>query len=112
MNSLIERATHQRDCHQQQVSGVWSINAKDFCEETGIANLYDNAVDYQIMREAEDQEEYEADIINQRQRELGYLTDKQLDKIREDSSDVGINDDGYSAYFWDFVVKELEKQNG
>lgn len=111
MNNLIKEAQNQLECHQKQVSGVWSINAKEFCERTGIENLYDNAVDYQIMREAEDNEEYEADIINSRTRELGYLTDKQLDKICEDSDGIGINDDGYSAYFWDYVVKELEKQN-
>ena len=108
MNSLLEQAINQRDCHRLHVSGAWSINAAEFCANTGIAGLYDSAVDYQNEREYEDNQEYEAEIINSRTKELGSLTESQLERIAELSDGVCINDDGYSAYFWDFIVKALE----
>lgn len=107
MNSY-ETAITQRENHREQVSGVWSINAENFCKTNNLD--YDSAVDYQIMREAEDQEDYEAGIIDSRQRELGYLTDIQMDKIRKDAEGVGINDNGYSFYFWDNIVEQLEAE--
>jgi len=106
IEQLIQTARNQMDCHQMQVSGVWSINAKDFCKEAGVD--YDTAVDYQIIRETEDNEEYEAELINRYTRELGYLTDKQLENIRDETSLFVENDEGYSAYFWQNVVKQLE----
>lgn len=105
---LIEKARNQMECHQRQVSGAWSINAEDFCKEAGVD--YDTAVDYQILREAEDNEEYEAEVINRYTRNLGYLTDKQLENIRNDTSLSVVNDSGYSAYFWQNVVEQLESQ--
>lgn len=104
--NYIEAAKNQMECHRQQVSGVWSINAKDFCKEAGVD--YDEAVDYQNLRESEDNEEYEAELIDRYTAKLGYLTDKQLENIHDEASVVGINDDGYSAYFWQNVVKQLE----
>lgn len=110
MNSLIEIAKNQRDCHSLQVSGVWSINSEEFCEKTGIPDLYESAVEYQRDIEYLDNQEYEAEIINARTKELGYLTDSQLEKITELTSGVGINDDGYSSVFWDYVVESLESK--
>lgn len=106
IEQLTQTARNQMECHQMQVSGAWSINAQDFCKEASVD--YDTAVDYQIIREAEDNEEYEAELINRYTREFGYLTDKQLENIRDMASLVGVNDDGYSAYFWQNVVKQLE----
>lgn len=105
-NSYIKTARDQMERHRAQVSGVWSIDAEDFCKEAGVD--YDAAVDYQIIREAEDNEEYEADLIAKYTDALGYLTDKQLENIRDEASLVGVNDDGYSAYFWQNVVEQLE----
>lgn len=102
----IEAAKNQMECHQLQVSGVWSINAADFCKEAGVD--YDTAVDYQNMRESEDNEEYEAELIAKYTAGLGYLTEKQLENIRDKASLVGVNDAGYSAYFWQNVVEQLE----
>jgi len=111
MNNLIEEAKHQRDCHREQVSGVWSINAEEFCRRTGIANLYNDAIDYQNEREYEDQEQYEADSIQRYESEIGDLTESQFDRIHTAALVATSSDDGYSAYFWDFVVKRLEAAN-
>lgn len=108
IEQLIQTARKQMECHQMQVSGVWSIDAKQFCEEAGVD--YDTAVNYQIMRESEDNEEYVAELIERYTAELGYLTDKQLENIRDMAALVGINDDGYSAYFWQNVVEQLENK--
>ncbi len=106
--NYIEAAKNQMECHRLQVSGVWSIDAKQFCEEAGVD--YEVAVDYQIIRESEDNEEYEAGLIAEYTAKLGYLTDKQLENIRDKASLVGVNDDGYSYYFWRNVVEQLESE--
>ena len=110
MNKLefIETARDQMERHQMQISGAWSIDAQKFCKEAGVD--YERAVDYQIIRESEDNEEYEAELIDRYTRELGYLTDKQLENIRDEASLVGVNDDGYSAYFWHDVIEQLESK--
>lgn len=105
-NNYIKTAKDQMERHQLQVSGVWSINAADFCKEAGVD--YDAAVDYQNIREFEDNEEYEAELIAEYTAGLGYLTEKQLENIRDEASLVGVNDDGYSTYFWQNVVEQLE----
>lgn len=105
-SNYVETAKDQMERHQAQVSGVWSIDAKQFCEEAGVD--YDAAVDHQNIREYEDNEEYEAELISEYAAALGYLTDKQLENIRDEASLVGVNDDGYSAYFWQNVVEQLE----
>ena len=106
--NYIEAAKNQMECHQLQVSGVWSIDAKQFCEEAGVD--YDAAVDYQTVRELEDNERYEEQLIAEYTAALGYLTDKQLENIRNEASLVGVNDDGYSYYFWRNVVEQLESE--
>lgn len=105
---FIETARNQMDCHQLQVSGVWSIDAEQFCKEANVD--YFTAVDYQILREAENNEVYEAELIDRYTRELGYLTDKQLENIRDEASLVGVNDNGDSAYFWHNVIEQLKEK--
>ena len=105
----IKTARNQMESHQLQVSGVWSIDAEQFCKEANVD--YNEAVDYQIIREAEDNEVYEAELIDRYTNKLGYLTDKQLENIRDEASLVGVNDNGYSAYFWHNVIEQLERKD-
>ena len=61
-----------------------------------------------MLREAESNEEYEAELISRYTRELGCLTDKQLENIRDEAILTGVNDNGYSAYFWHNVIEQLK----
>lgn len=99
-------ARNQMECHQMQVSGVWSINAKDFCKEAGVD--YEKALEYQNRREMEDQEQYEADAIQSYEQSIGDLTESQFERIAQNALEATSQDDGYSAYFWANVVEQLE----
>ena len=92
-----------------QVSGVWSIDAKDFCKEVGVD--YEKALDYQNRREIEDQEQYEADAIQRYEETIGDLTQAQYDRIAQNALEATSSDDGYSAYFWENVIEQLEAKS-
>lgn len=104
--SNIEIARNQMECHQQQISGVWSINAKQFCKEAGVD--YDQATLYQNRKEMEDQEQYEAESIQNYEETIGDLTEAQFQRIAQNALEATSSDDGYSAYFWFNVVEQLE----
>lgn len=109
--NYLATAVQQRDNHLHQVSGAWSINAKDFCEELDIDDIYEKAIEYQTDMEYRDNEEFEAELVNKYTKDLGYLTDEQLNKISNLTDGVGVNDDGYSVYFWDYIVMQLQEEN-
>lgn len=104
--SNLDIARNQMECHQIQLSGVWSINAKDFCEEAGVD--YGEAVDYQNLKEMEDQEQYEAESIHRYEESIGDLTEAQFQRIAQNALEATSSDDGYSPYFWANVIEQLE----
>lgn len=110
MSKNLDIAKHQLACHREQVSGAWSIDAKAFCGWTAIPDLYDNAVNYQHEKEQEDHDDYLSYELANLEQQLGSLTKDQRQKVEANNTTTSINDDGYSAYFWVYVVKQLEEQ--
>lgn len=105
----LEIARNQLECHEKQVSGAWSINAQEFCEQTGIENLFEEAVEYQVNRELDDTGLYIEEQIAMHESALGSLTEDQIDHLRDNIGDCS-NDPGYSSYFWFYVVRKLKEQ--
>jgi hypothetical protein len=106
MNKFIDIARNQMECHQKQVSGVWSINAEDFCKKAGVS--YQDAADYQVDMEMTDNADYVEEQLAHYEKALGPLTEEQEDHFRVSEFTSEINDIGYSSYFWANVVEQLE----
>jgi hypothetical protein len=102
-------ALEQYRNHAAQVSGAWSINGREFCEQYGL--------DYEAARTAshegfvEDLDYEYRDTLADMQRKIGELSSEQREKLY-----AYIEDSSYEyeegAYFWDAILQEIKEKEG
>lgn len=103
-----EKATEQASNHRNQVSGVWSIDGREFCEK------YD--LDYKAVVYAQDEQNREDfyDFVYERKKQYYDITgDKEIpaeveDKIW-DKAEAEFYFDTEATAFWDDVVEQLSQ---
>lgn len=107
LRKALKIAREQRSNYANQVSGVWSINAMDFCEEYGLD--FNNAMDLQeeanenVLRDTMDS------TVARIQAQVGELTDKQLNKVRDDI-EKNWDNSAINEAFWEAVISQIKKE--
>lgn len=99
-----KQANHQYACHSQQVSGVWSISGKEFCERYKLD--YDRAIEYETEAVIDEFDDYYAEEATAIRRKIGELTEKQERTLQEHCEDNFYFDEE-GEHFWWYVKSRL-----
>lgn len=101
------KAEKQRDCHNEQVSGCWSIDGSEFCKMYNLSE--DEACEAQEEVNGNDEllaiNEARAKAINL----VGELTQQQEDELEKRVQD-SLYPEEQGAPFWDNLVKQIERK--
>lgn len=108
IKEAIKVATNQAECHAQQISGVWSISGKDFCDKYTFLN-YDDAV------EAQDEANREAfyDFVYERKAQYRNITGSEEIPVEVENQIWAKAESEFyfeteSFVFWDDVRQQLQ----
>lgn len=102
-----KEARHQYHCNAEQVSGVWGINGKDFCEKYRLD--YDSALEYEDEEFMNDCDNYYIEERTKISRIIGDLTDDQDVRLQEYCQNE-LCFDGEGEHFWWYVSTTLLAQ--
>lgn len=103
---LIEVAQDQMECHQMQVSGVWSISGEDFCRQNGLN--YQRALDFEADERYESFSEYVSEERGKLSRSIGELSEEQEEALENYCRGQLDWREGYSSYFWLDILRQID----
>ena len=99
-------ARHQAACHEQQVSGCWSIDGRKFVKKYGLD--YDKALDAQFDADSEDLANLQSETLAKIMRYV-ELTEEQIEQVFE-KVESEFYFDGESWAFWNSLMSQIEKK--
>lgn len=97
-------AQHQCTCHDEGVSGCWSIDGEEFCERYNLD--YDELRQYEDECTRNDFADYIVDEQAKIRRKIGELTDEQTMMLEERlGAEWDFEEEG--SYFWWYAKQRL-----